>query len=374
MINYTKLGDICLVRRGTTITKKETTGGKIPVIAGGKKATYFHNISNRESGTITISGSGASAGLVNYWSTPIFASDCSTIELKDKKQNIKFIYYYLFSKQEFIYKNLRVGAAQPHVYAKDIAKLEFPLISVKEQNKVVAILDKAFSEIDNLVLSKQKSKKNLNVFYKIQLNSFFIDNSNDWKITNLGSYYDVRDGTHDSPKYVEEGIPLVTSKNLKDGEIDFNKIKYIKNEDYINIKKRSGVSLGDVLMAMIGTIGNATIVKNNNNFAIKNVALFKLKDNQSSDFLKYYLDSSFVVNKMKKDAKGTTQQFVGLGYLRNFPIKIPSYEEQKKISLKIINLKKSIQTLDDKYNLTINNYISLKNSLLMELINKTKAA
>ena len=167
---------------------------------------------------------------------------------------------------------------------------------------------------------------------------------------------------------------MVTSKNLKDGEIDFNKIKYIKNEDYINIKKRSGVSLGDVLMAMIGTIGNATIVKNNNNFAIKNVALFKLKDNQSSDFLKYYLDSSFVVNKMKKDAKGTTQQFVGLGYLRNFPIKIPSYEEQKKISLKIINLKKSIQTLDDKYNLTINNYISLKNSLLMKLINKTKAA
>ena len=84
--------------------------------------------------------------------------------------------------------------------------------------------------------------------------------------------------------------------------------------------KRSGVSIGDVLMAMIGTIGNPVIIKNDKEFAIKNVALFKVKENQSSDFLKYYLDSAFVKNKMLKDSKGTTQQFVGLGYLRNFPI------------------------------------------------------
>ena len=74
--------------------------------------------------------------------------------------------------------------------------------------------------------------------------------------------------THDSPKYVTQGIPLVTSKNLKKGKIDLTKIKYIKNEDYLLIKKRSGVSVGDVLMAMIGTIGNPVIVKKNNNFAI----------------------------------------------------------------------------------------------------------
>ena len=60
--------------------------------------------------------------------------------------------------------------------------------------------------------------------------------------------------------------------------------------------------------------------------------------------------------------------------LRNFPIKVPSFEEQKKISLKIINLEKNIEILSNKYNLIINNYISLKNSLLVELLNESKAA
>ena len=167
---------------------------------------------------------------------------------------------------------------------------------------------------------------------------------------------------------------MVTSKNLKDGKIDLTKIKYIKNEDYLLIKKRSGVSVGDVLMAMIGTIGNPVIIKNNNNFAIKNVALFKVKEKQSSNFLKYYLDSAFVKNKMMKDSKGTTQQFVGLGYLRNFPIKVPSFEQQQGISLKIISLEKNVDTLKKKYNSILKNYISLKNSLLTELLNKSKAA
>ena len=156
--------------------------------------------------------------------------------------------------------------------------------------------------------------------------------------------------------------------------IDLTKIKYIKNEDFLLIKKRSGVSIGDVLMAMIGTIGNPVIIKNDKEFAIKNVALFKVKENQSSDFLKYYLDSAFVKNKMLKDSKGTTQQFVGLGYLRNFPIKVPSFEQQQVISLKIMSLEKNIDDLKNKYNLISKNYISLKNSLLTELLNKSKAA
>ena len=84
MSKFIKLGDACLVKRGTTITRKDTIEGKVPVVAGGRKATYYHNIHNRESDTITISGSGASAGFINYWSVPIFASDCSTVELKDR--------------------------------------------------------------------------------------------------------------------------------------------------------------------------------------------------------------------------------------------------------------------------------------------------
>lgn len=155
-----------------------------------------------------------------------------------------------------------------------------------------------------------------------------------WQLVKMKEVFDVRDGTHDSPKYQESGYPLVTSKNLKNGEIDLGNVKFISESDYLNINKRSKVDVDDVLFGMIGTIGNPTIIKEEPLFAIKNVALFKSNENQSSKFLKYYLESTAVVDKMKSEAKGTTQQFVGLGYLREFPyFKVPIQEQQQIVTI-----------------------------------------
>ena len=152
-----------------------------------------------------------------------------------------------------------------------------------------------------------------------------------WEIKKFIDIYDVRDGTHDSPKYIKEGFPLITSKNLKNDTLNYDKVKYISEEDYLNINKRSKVDIGDIIFAMIGTIGNPIVIKDEPDFAIKNVALFKVPENQDSHFLKYYLDSNSVIDKMSKDAKGATQKFVGLGYLRNFLIPLPPLPEQKRI-------------------------------------------
>ena len=152
-----------------------------------------------------------------------------------------------------------------------------------------------------------------------------------WDVKKLGDVYDVRDGTHDSPKYINEGFALITSKNLKNDTLNYNHVKYISEQDYIKINKRSKVDVDDVLFAMIGTIGNPVVIKEEPNFAIKNVALFKVPKNQSCYFLKYYLDTNIVIDRMAKDAKGTTQKFVGLGYLRNFSIPLPPLPEQLRI-------------------------------------------
>lgn len=152
-----------------------------------------------------------------------------------------------------------------------------------------------------------------------------------WQILEFSDVYDVRDGTHDSPKYHDKGFPLITSKNLKNGEINFHKVKYISKDDYEQIIKRSHVEKQDVLFAMIGTIGNPVVVEYAPDFAIKNVALFKVPEHQNSYFLKYYLESPFVANKMQSEAKGSTQKFVGLRYLRSFPVTLPPLAEQKRI-------------------------------------------
>ena len=152
-----------------------------------------------------------------------------------------------------------------------------------------------------------------------------------WEYKKLGEIYDVRDGTHDSPKYQDSGYPLVTSKNLKSGILDMSNVNYISESDYLSINQRSKVDIGDVLFAMIGTIGNPVYVYEEPKYAIKNMALFKVPCNQSGKFLRYFLLNGNTLLKMQRESKGTTQKFVSLNYLRNFKIHVPPFSEQQSI-------------------------------------------
>ena len=123
-----------------------------------------------------------------------------------------------------------------------------------------------------------------------------------WKLEPLGSICDVRDGTHDSPKYVEEGYPLLTSKNFSSGRIDFSKAQNISTNDYEKINKRSKVDVGDIIMPMIGTIGSPVVVEKEPNFAIKNVALIKCPNkNINAKYIKLVLESPL----LKRNIFGT---------------------------------------------------------------------
>ena len=90
-----------------------------------------------------------------------------------------------------------------------------------------------------------------------------------WSWCRFGNFIDVRDGTHYSPKYVENGYPFVTSKNLVNGKIDFTDVKYISEKDHKEYIQRSYVEDGDILFAMIGSIGNPVLVKKDREFSIK---------------------------------------------------------------------------------------------------------
>lgn len=177
---------------------------------------------------------------------------------------------------------------------------------------------------------------------------------------------DVRDGTHDTPKYISEGYPLITSKNLKNNNIDFDKVNYISKEDYEKINLRSKVDIGDVLFSMIGTIGNPVLIKGQTNYAIKNVALFKDINLINMTFFRFYLETKFVIDKMKKEAKGSTQKFVSLKYLRNFPICYPSLEEQQRI----VNIIESLFTKLDRAKELIENTLAQFEQNKMAILHK----
>ena len=159
-----------------------------------------------------------------------------------------------------------------------------------------------------------------------------------WKWVRFSDVIDVRDGTHDTPKYVLNGIPLVTSKNLVSGKIDFDTTKLISEEDATAINVRSEVNNGDILFAMIGTIGNPVLVKKDREFCIKNMALFKPISNCLFDMRYLLLFLQKEQEQMKKSASGGVQSFVSLKFLRNYLMPLPPLAEQKRIVEKLERL------------------------------------
>ena len=165
-----------------------------------------------------------------------------------------------------------------------------------------------------------------------------------WCWSKMGICLDVRDGTHDTPEYVSDGIPLVTSKNLCNGKIDFSTAKFISLEDHITISQRSRVEDGDIMYAMIGSIGNPVLYNGNAEFSIKNMALFK-KISNGLDMEYVYWFLYLTQDTMKKFASGGVQSFVSLGYLRNYWIPVPPIQEQQRIVMAIKQLMPKILTL-----------------------------
>jgi type I restriction enzyme S subunit len=159
-----------------------------------------------------------------------------------------------------------------------------------------------------------------------------------WKWCHLSEVIDVRDGTHDSPKYVTEGIPLVTSKNLSDGKIDYGNVKYITQADADKINERSAVGDNDILFAMIGSIGNPVLVKKDREFCIKNMALFKKYADTSIDMKFMYCFFVYAQYALKAEASGGVQSFISLKRFREYPFPLPPLAEQHRIVAKIEEL------------------------------------
>ena len=164
---------------------------------------------------------------------------------------------------------------------------------------------------------------------------------------------DVRDGTHDTPKYVEKGYPLITSKDFKNGKFDLSKTKYISSTDYENIIKRSKVEVGDILYSMIGgNIGSMIQVRHENYFemAIKNVALFKPYSSKliCTEYVAFLLESK--IDEYQSIAIGGAQPFVGLDVFRNTFVPLPPLTEQQRIAAEIGHMFALIEHIEQNKN------------------------
>ena len=332
---WKKLGEVCDVKKGTSITKQKTQIGDIPVIAGGQQPAYYHNVANRTGKTITVSASGAYAGFVNYFEIQIFASDCTTIQSMDESKLLtKYVYLIIKSQQKKIY-NLQSGAGQPHVYAKDLARIEIPVPPLPIQRKIVSILERA-EKLKNL---RQEANEEIDSIIQNLFHFFFesknFEESNLRNMTSLISSGSTPLGG--SKNYLDKGETVfIRSQNILMNKFSQHDKLYISEEIHTKMD-RTWVKKNDVLINITGaSIGRTAIYNGEDNMANVNqhVCIIRLKENSSINqlYLNYFLSSKKMQNYILLRNAGATSQALNFNQIGNFRVPIPPISLQNQFA------------------------------------------
>lgn len=371
-----KLGEICEIQAGGTPSRNKQefwVQGNIPwVKIKDINSKYISKVEEHitDLGLRFSSAKLLSRGTILY---TIFATigevaildiDAATnqaiagLYLKSEKVLKDYLYYFLISIKNRVKDDSR-GVAQNNINLTYLKNIEVPIVEIAHQQEICDNL----STINQIIAQRNKQLIELSNLVKSRFNEMFGDDSNFEKVL-LSSVCDVRDGTHDSPKYVKKGFPLITSKNVTNGVIDFNNTNYISQLDFEKINQRSKVDYGDILLPMIGTIGNPVVVDTRRMFAIKNVALIKFYNESTvhNIYIKNLLTSFYFDKQVLQKIRGGTQKFIALRDIRGFQIPLPPLSLQNEFVDFVAQVDKSQLAIQK----SLEELETLKKSLMQE--------
>lgn len=252
----------------------------------------------------------------------------------NKTVDNKFLYYVLSDNNFFNYSTVTSkGTKMPRGSKNAIMKYWVPDLDLPTQRKIADIL----SSYDELIKANNERIELLEQVAQELYREWFVrfrfpgyenvefENGlpEGWKIKRMNEFCYVTDGTHDTPKPVDVGVPLVTGRCISSGFVDFDAAYNISEADHEGIKKRSGLKSGDILFSNIGTVGNCCIVDYDREFSVKNVIIFKPETMRDTAYLYYWMTSSTIQEIFGIQTNGASQQFVGLTFMRKYKLLVP---------------------------------------------------
>ena len=331
-VEWKALGEATIMKRGTSVTKGIMQEGNIPVISGGRQPAFYCNVSNRTGEVITVAGSGAGAGYVQYWNEPIFVCDAFSIQGNETLKT-KYVYYILTNIQEKIYSTKK-GGGVPHVHISSIEKFEIPVPPLPVQEEIVRILDN-FTELQaELQAELQKRIQQYN-YYRDNLLSDFTPEQEPKECTLEEITTDIYSGATPSKEkrdYWENGtIPWMSS-----GEVNLGQVYEVEGRitqlGYDKCSTRM-VPEGSVVIALAGqgkTRGTVAILRTSVCTNQSLAALVPNPDIVSGEYLYYYLKTQY--SKLREVSSGDgTRGGLNLKMLRSYKVIVPSLKTQTQI-------------------------------------------
>ncbi len=326
-VEYSRLKECTEMKRGTSATKSTLVEGNIPVISGGKEPAFYCDSSNRDGETITVAGSGAGAGYVQYWNKPIFVNDAFSIKGNEKLYT-RYVYHYLLSIQGEIY-GTKKGGGVPHVHISSIENFKIPLPPLAVQCEIVRILDN-FTELTAKLTAELTARKKQYEYYRNKLLTF--GDEVEWKtLGDIGTI--IRGNGLQKSDFSENGIRCIHYGQIYTyyGMIAKDTKSFVAPEVAKKLKK---VSTGDIIIAITSEnvedvckcavwLGKEDIVTGGH------TAIFK--HNQNAKYIAYYLQTEAFFEQKRRIAHGTKVIEVSPKKLEKIKIPVPPLSEQERI-------------------------------------------
>lgn len=238
--------------------------------------------------------------------------------------------YLCYSLMFYDVTGLVNGATRQKLTQADMRKMEIPLRPLAEQRHITAILDK----VTDLIAKRQAQLDKLDELVKSRFVEMFGDIPDSKKVIMAEICKIITDGTHQPPEFVSTGIPFLFVSNIITNEIHYDAERFISEETYNKLIKRTPLEIGDVLLSTVGSYGHSAIVKSNTRFCFQRHIAY-IKPNKAlvnSEYLRGVILSKDVQNQINEKVKGVAQKTLNLSDIRKLRLPLPPLEKQNEFS------------------------------------------
>ncbi len=234
-----------------------------------------------------------------------------------------------------------------HLSAKELNKIELRIPNYEQQMQISSTLEKALS----IISRRQYQLAKLDELVKCRFVEMFGDIELNYKLEDLCSL--ITDGTHQPPQFTDSGIPFLLVSNIKENYINYETYKFIDEQTYRHLIKRTPVETGDLLLSTVGSYGHPAIVQGTQRFCFqRHIAFLKpIRERVNSVYLHQAILSDNVQEQIEKSVLGVAQKTLNLSSIRRLVIPYPPIEKQNSFAAfvhRIDKLRVSIQASLDK--------------------------
>jgi len=281
----------------------------------------------------------------------------------------KFLYYYLGNNVKLL-ESLGSGATFKELSGSKLKDVYIPIPPLSEQQRVVRMLDEAFTGLAIAQVNAEKNLQNARALFESHLQSVFTSRGKDWVETTLGdACVQITDGKHgDCVDALASGYYFLSAKDIKGGTLSYQGARQITKADFEETHRRTNLEPGDILITNSGTIGRMAIApqdsKTSKTTFQKSVAILKPKREILDSRFAYHCLST-ALSRFVTMSAGAAQKNLLLRDLRGYRFPLPeSIKNQKVVAASLDALAAKTQRLTQLYNQKLAALSELKKSLL----------